>query len=108
MVSTSSKHTVYRLHFGVPVAVHQTLPSPSLPLSLSASVPPAVNLRLRSDHLIKLSISHALAQSAKLSVYEERVIQIVESTKDLPEALAATGEVRCDLCWQHVCPAYVW
>ncbi|KAL4859482.1 Sporulation protein RMD8 [Chlorella vulgaris] len=52
-----------------------------------------INLRLRSDHLIKLSISHALAQSAKLSVYEERVIQIVESTKDLPEALAATGEV---------------
>ena len=55
---------------------------------------PPVNYRLRNDHLIKLSISHALAQSAKLSVYEERVIEIVESTKDLPETLAATGEVR--------------
>ncbi|PSC74837.1 Sporulation RMD1 [Micractinium conductrix] len=52
-----------------------------------------INYRLRNDHLIKLSISHALAQSAKLSVYEERVIEIVESTKDLPETLAATGEV---------------
>lgn len=55
----------------------------------------AVNYRLRNDHLIKLSISHALAQSAKLSVYEERVMEIVESTKDLPETLAATGEVSC-------------
>ncbi|EFN59105.1 hypothetical protein CHLNCDRAFT_137893 [Chlorella variabilis] len=52
-----------------------------------------INYRLRNDHLIKLSISHALAQSAKLSVYEERVIEIVENTKDLPETLAATGEV---------------
>ncbi|KAL4430906.1 hypothetical protein ABPG75_006162 [Micractinium tetrahymenae] len=52
-----------------------------------------INYRLRNDHLIKLSISHALAQSAKLSVYEQRVMEIVESTKDLPETLAATGEV---------------
>jgi uncharacterized Rmd1/YagE family protein len=52
-----------------------------------------INYRLRNDHLIKLSISHALAQSAKLSVYEGRVIEIVENTKDLPETLAATGEV---------------
>lgn len=56
------------------------------------SHPAAVNYRLRNEHLIKLSISHALAQSAKLSVYEERVMEIVESTKDLPETLAATGE----------------
>ena len=68
---------------------------PSLLQTHAHIVPcPAVNYRLRNDHLIKLSISHALAQSAKLSVYEERVIEIVENTKDLPETLAATGEVR--------------
>ena len=43
------------------------------------------------DHLIKLSISHALSQSTKLCVFEERVIEIVASTKDLPEILASTG-----------------
>ena len=68
-----------------------TAPLPSRPPP--ACPPAAVNYRLHNDHLIKLSISHALAQSAKLSVYEERVIEIVESTKDLPETLAATGEV---------------
>lgn len=41
--------------------------------------------------MIKLSISHALSQSTKLCVFEERVIEIVASTKDLPEILASTG-----------------
>ena len=44
------------------------------------------------DHSIKLSISYALSQSTKLCVYEERVLDIVQSTKDLPESLAETGE----------------
>ena len=43
------------------------------------------------DHKIKLSISHALSQSTKLCVFEERVLEIVASTKDLPESLATTG-----------------
>lgn len=44
------------------------------------------------DHSIKLSISYALSQSTKLCVFEERVLEIVASTKDLPESLASTGE----------------
>jgi uncharacterized Rmd1/YagE family protein len=56
--------------------------------------PKPVNYRLAGDHLIKMSISHALAQSTKLSVYEERVMAIVEETKGLPELMAATGQVR--------------
>ena len=43
------------------------------------------------DHSIKLSISYALSQSTKLCVYEERVLEIVQSTEDLPESLAETG-----------------
>ena len=50
-----------------------------------------VCLSFAGDHLIKLSISHALSQSTKLCVFEERVIEIVASTKDLPEILASTG-----------------
>lgn len=53
-----------------------------------------INYRLASDHILKLSISHALAQSTKLSVYEQRVVEIVEETKDLPEILATVGEVK--------------
>ena len=60
-----------------------------------------INHRFASDHLIKLSISHALSQSTKLCVFEERVIEIVTSTKDLPGTLAATG-TRPMLAWQRL------
>jgi len=49
------------------------------------------SLAYAGDHSIKLSISYALSQSTKLCVYEERVLEIVQSTKDLPESLAETG-----------------
>ncbi|BDA47956.1 Required for meiotic nuclear division protein 1 homolog [Coccomyxa sp. Obi] len=52
-----------------------------------------LNYRLSGDHSIKLSISYALSQSTKLCVFEERVLEIVASTKDLPESLASTGKV---------------
>ena len=55
-----------------------------------------INYRLAGDHVLKLSISHALAQSTKLSVYEARVVEIVEETKDLPEILATVGEVKME------------
>lgn len=54
-----------------------------------------INHRFAHDHLIKLSISHALSQSTKLCVFEERVLEIVQSTRDLPEHLASAG--TCDL-----------
>ena len=53
-----------------------------------------INHRLSNDHRIKLSISHALAQSTKLCIFEERVLEIVNSTRDLPETLASTGKIN--------------
>jgi uncharacterized Rmd1/YagE family protein len=49
--------------------------------------------RAVADATTKLAISHALAQSTKLCLYEERVLEVVEATRDLPEAMAATGRV---------------
>ena len=46
-----------------------------------------------TDHKMKLAISYALSQSVKLSVYENRVVDIVEETKNLPESLALSGQV---------------
>ena len=43
---------------------------------------------------MRLAISHALAQSSKLAVYEERVWGLVEETKHMPEALAKDGKVN--------------
>lgn len=58
-----------------------------------------------------------LAQSTKLCVFEERVLMIVEATRDLPGTLAATGGVappyssnRCisqNVCVQSLA-AFVW
>jgi uncharacterized Rmd1/YagE family protein len=49
--------------------------------------------RHAADQAIKFAISHALAQSTKLSLYEERSIAIVERTRHVPATLASTGEV---------------
>ncbi len=51
-----------------------------------------INPRLSADHHIKMSISFAFSQSTKLCTFEERVVDIVASTKDLPEILATTGK----------------
>ena len=51
-----------------------------------------INPRLSNDHRLKMSISFAFSQSTKLCTFEERVVDIVASTKDLPEILATTGK----------------
>lgn len=40
-----------------------------------------------------MAISHALAQSTKLSIYEERVVALVEESRHLPQDLANHGRV---------------
>jgi uncharacterized Rmd1/YagE family protein len=48
-----------------------------------------INRRLAGDSQVRLAISHALAQSTKLSVYEERVRALIEESKQLPQVRAA-------------------
>lgn len=51
-------------------------------------------ITLRSgDHMIKLAISHAIAQSTKLSFFEETMADQMEAAKDVPSRLAKTGEL---------------
>jgi uncharacterized Rmd1/YagE family protein len=45
------------------------------------------------DHMIKLAISHAIAQSTKLSFFEETMSTQMEEAKDVPGRLAKTGEL---------------
>lgn len=53
-----------------------------------------INRRQAADHQVKLAICHALAQSTKLCVYEERVVGLVSNTKHLPQHMARHGTVR--------------
>ncbi|GIL92541.1 hypothetical protein Vretimale_18957 [Volvox reticuliferus] len=68
--------------------------------NISVSEPPhiqndtiTINRRQATDHQVRLAMSHALAQSTKLSVYEERVVALVEESRHLPQDLALHGRV---------------
>ncbi|KAI5286960.1 hypothetical protein KEM52_001807 [Ascosphaera acerosa] len=51
-------------------------------------------ITLRSgDHMIKLAISHGIAQSTKLSFFEEVMVKQMEEAKDVPKRLALTGKL---------------
>lgn len=54
----------------------------------------AIPLGFRDEWSIKLAISHALAQSTKLLLYEARMGELVNETKEMPDHLARTGKVR--------------
>ncbi len=45
------------------------------------------------DAFIKLSLSHGLSQSAKLSTFEETITHTIESTRYLPRELAERGKI---------------
>ncbi|SAM63818.1 related to RMD8-Cytosolic protein required for sporulation [Ustilago bromivora] len=46
------------------------------------------------NHLLKLSLAHAIAQSTKLSVFEERMQATLELTSHIPKQMASTGELK--------------
>ncbi len=46
------------------------------------------------DHLIKLTISHAIAQSTKLSMFESKMSLILNSISKLPKIMALTGRLK--------------
>jgi uncharacterized Rmd1/YagE family protein len=52
-----------------------------------------ITLLPRSDHMIKLTISHAIAQSTKLCFFEERMIETMLDAQHVPKTLALTGEL---------------
>lgn len=47
----------------------------------------------KKDPLLKLAISYAIAQSVKLTVFEEAIAKTVESSKQIPKELAFKGKI---------------
>lgn len=52
-----------------------------------------ITLRDGSNYMTKLSISHAIAQSVKISLFEELVDNTIEDTQDIPQEIALSGKV---------------
>lgn len=53
-----------------------------------------ITLLPRSDHMVKLTISHAIAQSTKLCFFEERMSETMLNAQHVPKQLALTGELN--------------
>lgn len=53
-----------------------------------------ITLRDNSNYMIKLSISHAIAQSVKISLFEELVDNTIDATQDFPQEIALTGKIN--------------
>ncbi|RGP79836.1 sporulation rmd8 [Fusarium longipes] len=53
-----------------------------------------ITLLPRSDHMIKLTISHAIAQSTRLCFFEERMSETMLDAQHVPKTLALTGELK--------------
>lgn len=53
-----------------------------------------ITLRDDLNYMLKLSISHALAQLVKISLFEELVDNTIEDTQDIPQQIAQTGKVE--------------
>ncbi|KAI9682914.1 MAG: hypothetical protein M1829_006350 [Trizodia sp. TS-e1964] len=52
-----------------------------------------ITLLRPGDHMIKLTISHAIAQSTKLSFFEERMARTMLEAQYVPRSLALTGSL---------------
>jgi uncharacterized Rmd1/YagE family protein len=46
-----------------------------------------------TEHLSRLAISHGIAQSVKLAVFEYAIQKTIDKTKNIPEQLAAQGKI---------------
>ncbi|OJJ47110.1 hypothetical protein ASPZODRAFT_151666 [Penicilliopsis zonata CBS 506.65] len=53
-----------------------------------------ISLRDPRNHMTKLAISHALAQSVKTSLFEDLVSETISKTAPLPAQIAQTGSVN--------------
>lgn len=53
-----------------------------------------ITLRDGSNYMLKLSISHAISQSVKISLFEELVDNTIEDTQDIPQQIALAGKVE--------------
>ncbi|KAL1916233.1 uncharacterized protein VTP21DRAFT_5850 [Calcarisporiella thermophila] len=53
-----------------------------------------ITLRNPNNYMVKLTISHAIAQSTKMTLFEGLIEDTIESTKHIPQAMAESGKVH--------------
>ncbi|ORX80155.1 DUF155-domain-containing protein [Basidiobolus meristosporus CBS 931.73] len=53
-----------------------------------------ITLKNPSNYMVKLTISHAIAQSVKMTLFEELVDATIATTKHIPQDIARSGKVN--------------
>ena len=53
-----------------------------------------ITLKNPGNYMVRVTISHAIAQSVKMTLFEGLVEDTIEATKDIPQTMAETGEVQ--------------
>jgi len=53
-----------------------------------------ITLKNSGNYMIKLTISHAIAQSVKMTLFEGLIEETIEATKHIPQTMAETGKVQ--------------
>ncbi|KAJ1988963.1 sporulation protein rmd1 [Dimargaris cristalligena] len=53
-----------------------------------------IRLRHPRNYMVKMAISHAIAQSVKLTLYEDLVEDTINDTKHIPQLMAKSGRVK--------------
>lgn len=53
-----------------------------------------ITLKDPGNFMIKITISHAIAQSVKLTVFEGRIEETIENTKHVPVVMAREGKIH--------------
>ncbi|CAI2165369.1 13409_t:CDS:10 [Funneliformis geosporum] len=53
-----------------------------------------ITLKNAGNYMVKLTISHAIAQSVKMTLFEGLIEETIEATKHIPQTMAETGKVQ--------------
>ena len=53
-----------------------------------------ITLKHPGNYMVRVTISHAIAQSVKMTLFEGLVEDTIEATKDIPQTMAETGKVQ--------------
>ncbi|CAG8510504.1 3429_t:CDS:10 [Paraglomus occultum] len=53
-----------------------------------------ITLKNPGNYMVRVTISHAIAQSVKMTLFEGLVEDTIEATKDIPQTMAETGKVQ--------------
>jgi uncharacterized Rmd1/YagE family protein len=67
-----------------------------------------ITLKSAGNYMVKLTISHAIAQSVKMTLFEGLIENTINATKNIPQTMAETGKVPMSRYKMNPCTMMVY